>query len=112
MDPEDDDLNWLTEFEEMADETLGDGSACEQIHPIVEQWLQEWLSSEMPTPRSSVSQAVACLATEVINNAPEEIMNTLMEHCEEEDILQWIQGIVVIGQAFQTALNNGRLDDL
>ena len=112
MDPEDNDLSWLNEFEEMADEELGDGSACEQIHPIVEEWLREWLESDIPTPRSSVSQAVACLATEIINNTPENILNTLMEHCEEEEVLQWIQGILVTGQAFQTALSSGRLDDL
>ena len=112
MDPEDDNLNWLNEFEQMADETLGDGSACEQIHPIVEKWLQDWLESEIPTPRSSVSQAVACLATEIINNAPENLVNVLLEHCDEDDVLQWIQGILYTGQAFNEALTNGRLDDL
>ena len=112
MDPEDNDLSWLNEFEEMADEELGEGSACEQIHPIVETWLEEWLESEIPTPRSSVSQAVACLATEIINNTPENVLNALMEHCEEEEVLQWIQGILVTGQAFEEALRSGRLDDL
>jgi hypothetical protein len=82
------------------------------VHPIVERWLQEWLDSELPTPRSSVSQAVACLATEIINNAPEQIANVLMEHCDEDDVLQWIQGVLVTGQAFQSALDSGRLDDL
>ena len=112
MEPEDNDLNWLNEFEQMAEDELGEGSACDQIHPIVEKWLREWLESDIPTPRSSVSQAVACLATEIINNTPENILNALMEHCEEEEVLQWIQGVLVTGQAFQEALNNGRLDDL
>jgi hypothetical protein len=112
MESDDNDLHWLNDFERMADEELGDGSACEQVHPIVERWLQEWLDSELPTPRSSVSQAVACLATEIINNAPEQIVNVLMEHCDEDDVLQWIQGVLVTGQAFQSALDSGRLDDL
>jgi hypothetical protein len=113
MDPENDNLdNWLNEFEQMADETLGDGSACDQIHPIVEKWLQEWLESDEPAPRSSVSQAVACLATEVMNNAPENIISALLENCDEDDVLQWVQGVLYTGLAFQEALNNGRLDDL
>ena len=112
MEPENSDLNWLNEFEQMADDKLGDGSACEQVHPIVERWLQEWLDSDVPAPRSSVSQALACLATEIINNTPEHILDVLMEHCEEDDIFQWVQSILITGQAFESALNNGRLDDL
>ena len=112
MEPENNDLNWLNEFEQMADDKLGDGSACEQVHPIVERWLQEWLESDVPAPRSSVSQALACLATEIINNTPEHILDVLMEHCEEDDIFQWVQSILITGQAFGSALNSGRLDDL
>jgi hypothetical protein len=112
MKPEDNDLYWLEDFERMADEELGGGSACDQIHPIVERWLHEWLDSDIPTPRSSVSQAVACLATEIVGNSPEHILNVLMEQCEEDDVLQWIQGILITGQAFQKALDSGRLDDL
>lgn len=112
MGTEENDLGWLNEFEDMADRRLGNGSACEQIHPIVEHWLDEWLDSEMEPPRSSVSQALACLATEVISNTPDHILNVLMEHCDEEDISQWVQGILITGQAFQDALTNGRLDDL
>ncbi len=112
MNPEDNDLSWLDDFEQMADEELGDGSACEQIHPIVERWLQEWLEGDIPAPRSSVSQALACLATEIVNNAPEQVLSTLTEHCDEEEVMQWIQNILMTGQAFQEALDNGRLDDL
>ncbi len=112
MEPENNDLNWLNEFEQMADDKLGDGSACEQVHPIVERWLQEWLESDVPAPRSSVSQALACLATEIINNTPEHILDVLMEHCDEDDLFQWVQSILITGQAFGSALNNGRLDDL
>ncbi len=112
MDAEENDLGWLSEFEEMADEQLGMGSACEQVHPIVEKWLEEWLSSDAPAPRSSVSQALACLSTEIISNTPETILNVLMEHCDEEEVSQWVQGILMTGQAFQEALSSGRLDDL
>ena len=112
MNPNDDELHWLDEFEQMADDELGEGSACEQVHPIVERWLNEWLESDILEPRSSVSQALACLATEIISNAPESIVNVLMEHCEEDEVFQWIQGILITGQAFQEALDNGQLDDL
>ena len=105
-------LNWLNEFEQMADDKLGDGSACEQVHPIVESWLEEWLESDLPTPRSAVAQATACLATEIINNTPETILDVLMEHCDEDEVFQWVQSILITGQAFQAALSSGRLDDL
>jgi hypothetical protein len=112
MSPENNDPNWLDEFEQMADDKLGEGSACEQVHPIVERWLNEWLDSDITAPRSSVMQALACLATEIINNAPESIMEALENHCEEDEVYDWIQAILITGQAFQTALNEGRLDDL
>ena len=112
MDPDNNDLNWLDDFETMADQELGEGSACQQVHPIVEKWLEEWLDSDLPEPRSAVSQALACLATEILSNAPESVLNALMEHCEEDEVFQWVQGILITGQAFQDALNNGRLDDL
>ena len=112
MDTKDNDLNWLNDFEEMADEKLGDGSACEQIHPIVEHWLDEWLESEVPAPRSAVAQALACLATEVLNIMPESIVEALLAQCDEDEIYEWVQSILITGGAFQAALNSGRLDDL
>jgi hypothetical protein len=111
-DRKDRDLNWLDEFETMAEKELHQGSACKQIHPIVEGWLEEWLDSDLPEPRSSVSQALACLATEIMSNAPDSVLNALTENCEEDEVFQWIQGILITGQAFQDALKNGRLDDL
>jgi hypothetical protein len=112
LETKDNDLNWLNDFEEMADEKLGDGSACDQIHPIVERWLDEWLESDIPAPRSSVAQALACLATEVLNIMPESIVDALMAQCDEEEIYEWVQSILITGGAFQAALDKGRLDDL
>jgi hypothetical protein len=103
---------WWDDFAEMADEKLGDGSACQQIHPVVEKWFHEWLNSDIPAPRSAIAQATACLATEVLNDAPESIINVLTEHCDEETVYQWVQNILATGQAFQMSLDNGRLDDL
>jgi hypothetical protein len=107
-----DEMNWLHEFEDMANDQLNEGSACDQVHPIVERWLDNWLESDIPEPRSAVAQAVACLATEMIGNAPETLLKTLMEHCDEDEVMQWVQGILITGQAFQSALDKGQLDDL
>lgn len=116
MTPEPDDElwqnRWFDEFSDMADKQLGDGSACEQIHPIVEEWFVEWLNNETPPPRSSVMQALACLSTEVLNITPQPILDALTEHCDEDEVAEWIQNILATGQAFQTALDSGRLDDL
>jgi len=103
---------WLDEFETLADSELGEGSACQQVHPIVEAWHQEWLNSEIEEPRDAVSQAVACLAAEVLSSAPDVILNALIDYGGEEEVYQWIQGILITGQAFQSALDSGRLDDL
>jgi hypothetical protein len=104
--------NWYDDFENRADEELGDGSACEQIHPIVEKWFDEWLDSDPPEQRGSVLQAISCLSTEVVAVTPEEILSVLMENLDEDVIAEWVQGILMTGQAFQRALDSGRLDDL
>jgi hypothetical protein len=112
MNPEGNNLEWLDEFEQLANEQLDQGSACEQVHPIVENWLNDWLDSDFPEPRSSVSQALACLASEMLDNAPESILDTLLEHCDEDEVFAWVQGVLLTGQAFQKGLDDGLLDDL
>lgn len=115
MDSKNDKLSWLDEFETLANAELAElseGSACQQIHPIIETWHQEWLNSEIEEPRDSVTQAVACLATEMLGTAPDTILNALIEYGNEEEVYQWIQSILITGQAFQSALDSGRLDDL
>lgn len=111
---DDNDLGWLDPFEDLADEQLGDGSSCNQVHPIVEKWFQNWLDNEdAESPmRSSVSQAVSCLTTEVLINSPEPILNALLEHCDEDEVYDWIQDLLMIGKTFQQSLDNGQLDDL
>jgi hypothetical protein len=115
MPPEQDDgdLGWLDQFDDLADQELGDGSACAQIHPVVEKWYQAWLDdNDKPLLRSSVSQAVSCLATEIVNNTPDSILEALMQNCEEDDVFNWIENLLLTGKAFQEALDSGKLDDL
>lgn len=111
---ENNDLGWLDQFNELADQELGDGSSCGQVHPIVEKWFQKWLDNEEEEPplRSSVSQAISCLTTEVLVNSPEPIMNALLEHCDEDEVYDYIQDLLMIGKLFQQSLDNGQLDDL
>jgi hypothetical protein len=106
------DPQWLEEFNQMADEQLGHGSACEQVHPIVEQWLDKLLQGEPPASRPSVEQAMMCLATEVIATLPAEVMEIIAEVMDEDEFYVWIEQVLLIGRAFEMSLRNGELDDL
>jgi hypothetical protein len=107
------DLDWLQEFQDLADEQLGDGSACEQVHPIIEQWLDELLDGDPPDSRDSVWQAMACLTTEIMYKAtPEDLQQVLQANFDEQEVMAWVEGVLLIGRAFQMALDQGRLDDL
>ena len=57
-------------------------------------------------------QAVACLATEVLYSAPDELLDPLMEAVDEEALAMWVEHILLIGRAFESALRDGDLDDL
>ena len=107
------DPDWLEEFQALANSELSDGSACAQVHPIVERWLDELLEGDPPESRDSVWQALSCLTTEVIYKlTPENILDLLQEHFEEDEIATWLESVLLVGRAFQIALNDGRLDDL
>jgi hypothetical protein len=107
-----DDPRWLDEFEDLANRQLEDGSSCEQVHPVVEKWFHQLMEGEPPASRPSVVQAMACLSTEVLYNSPEDMMETLLEHMEEDDLALWIEHILLVGRAFEIALRSGELDDL
>lgn len=106
------DPDWLDEFQELADEQLGDGSACEQVHPIVEQWYVDALEADPPESRDAVLQAMACLSTELIIDSPDGLVEALAEFVDEDELALWVQHIVMVGRAFQVALDKGDLDDL
>ncbi|NLX08439.1 MAG: hypothetical protein GXY36_02165 [Chloroflexi bacterium] len=104
--------DWLDEFEDLANEKLGEGSACEQIHPIVAAWYQEVMAGDPPESRDAVWQAMQCLTTEVLNDIPTSIAEALEDDNLQEELSDWVTELLLVGRAFQTALNNGRLDDL
>jgi hypothetical protein len=106
------DDQWFDEFSEMADRRLGDGSACEQIHPVVEAWFEALNAQEPPPMRPSVEQALSCLATEVLNATPPAILDALVAHNDEDEVADWVLQMLVIGKAFQQALDAGELDDI
>jgi hypothetical protein len=107
-----DDPRWLDEFEDMANRQLDIGSSCDQVHPIVANWLEKLIEGERPTSRPSVEQAMACLSREIFNQAPEELVDTLLQHIDEDELEAWIEHVLLIGRAFETSLHNGDLDDL
>ncbi len=106
------DPQWLEEFQHLADEQLGHGSSCEQVHPIVERWFDKLLEGDPPTSRPSVEQAMACLTTEVMSTLPEEVVETISEVMDEEEFYVWIEQVLLIGRAFEMSLRDGELDDL
>lgn len=106
------DPKWLDEFEDLANRELDEGSSCEQIHPIVERWFQRLIEGEPPQSRDSVMQAMACLSTEVLYSTPDDLIESLTERMSEDDLATWIEHILLIGRAFESALRNGELDDL
>ena len=108
----DENPEWLRAFEELANNQLGEGSSCEQVHPIVARWFDKLMDSDPPASRDSVLQAMSCLATEVLYSSPDDVMNPLLEQAEEDDVALWIEQILLIGRAFEIALHNGELDDL
>ncbi|NDJ75262.1 MAG: hypothetical protein GYB65_03295 [Chloroflexi bacterium] len=103
---------WLDEFEDLANEQLTEGSACAQVHPIIAAWYEEIMDGDPPESRDAVWQALHCLTTEVLIDMPESVTKALDEHDVEEDLANWVTELLLVGRAFQIALDNGRLDDL
>jgi len=104
--------DWLEEIERFANEQLDDGSACEQVHPIVAAWYRELMAGDPPEARDSVWQALQCLTTEVLNDIPLSLVEVLAPKELDEDLADWVTEILLVGRAFQLALDRGRLDDL
>ncbi len=104
--------DWLRSIEDLANEQLGDGSACDQVHPIVARWFEQLMQGEPPLSRDAVQQALSCLATEVYYSTPEEVVEALEQALDEEDVILWVEQILLIGRAFECALRKGELDDL
>ncbi len=104
--------DWLDDFEELANRELADGSSCEQVHPIIERWYRQLMHREAPASRDSVLQAMACLSTEILYDAPEEVLEEVLKHVDEDALTSWIEYVLMIGRAFEGALHSGDLDDL
>lgn len=107
-----DEPDWLDDFEEFANRQLGDGSSCEQVHPIIEKWYRDLLQKEPPYSRPSVQQATACLATEILYDSPQEVLDEVMKHIDEDTLAVWIEYVLTIGRALEASLRDGGLDDL
>jgi hypothetical protein len=107
-----DEPDWLDEFRDLANRELEDGSACEQVHPIVERWYRDTLDSEPPESRDAVLQAMACLSTEILMHAPEDLTESILEHVDEDTLAGWIEYVLMVGRAFERSLSRGELDDL
>ena len=106
------DPDWLDEFQELANRELGEGSACEQVHPIVENWYHQLMHRETLASRDAVLQAMSCLSTEVLSDAPGEVLEEVLKHIDEEALASWVEYVLMIGRAFESALRSGELDDL
>ncbi len=107
-----DEPEWLDEFRELADRELGAGSSCEQVHPVVQRWYHDLLEAEPPPSRDSVLQAMACLSSEILAEAPPAFFDDESGKIDEDQLAGWVEYILMVGRAFEIALNNGALDDL
>ena len=104
---------WLDQFEELANEELTDGSACDQVHPIVAAWYAEIMGGDPPESRDSVWQAMHCLATETLEDIPQSLLEAIGDsEALQDDLADWVVELLLVGRAFQIALENGRMDDL
>jgi hypothetical protein len=103
---------WLEEFEDLANDMLVDGTACEQIHPIVSAWYEEAMAGDPPESRDSVWQAIQCLTTEALHDIPQAVSDLIVGEDAHEELSTWVTELLMIGRAFQMALDEGRLDDL
>lgn len=110
--PQDDSPDWLDIYEDLANNQLGYGSSCQQIHPIIESWFSKLMASDPPESRDSVIQAISCLATEVLYSSPENLIEPILQKAGEDELGIWIEQILLIGRAFEIALRKGELDDL
>jgi hypothetical protein len=104
--------DWLHEFQEMANRELGEGSACDQVHPVIEKWYQQLMQKEPPESRDAVMQAMSCLSTEILYNSPQDVLDAVLEHVNEDTLATWIEYVLMIGRAFEISLSKGELDDL
>lgn len=104
--------DWLDEFEDLANEELVEGSACDQVHPLIAAWYEEIMAGDPPESRDSVWQALHCLTTEALNDIPPVVASALAEHEIGDALEEWVTELLLVGRAFQLALDNGRLDDL
>lgn len=103
---------WLDEFRDLANRELEAGSSCEQVHPIVERWYQRLMDQPPPPSRDSVLQAMSCLSTEILYSAPEGLFEELAAQVDEETLSGWVEYILMVGRALESALRSGELDDL
>ncbi|MBE2267348.1 MAG: hypothetical protein IAE80_03890 [Anaerolinea sp.] len=104
--------DWLDEFEDLANRELSEGSSCEQVHPIVERWYRDLLQTEPPESRDSIMQAMACLSTEILYDLPQDMLDEVLKHVDEDILAGWVEYVLMIGRAFERGLKNGDLDDL
>jgi hypothetical protein len=55
---------------------------------------------------------MSCLSTEVLSDAPGEVLEEVLKHIDEEALASWVEYVLMIGRAFESALRSGELDDL
>ena len=74
--------------------------------------ISQLMQHEPPPSRDSVLQAMACLSTEILYDAPEDVLEEVLKHVDEDALTSWIEYVLMIGRAFEIALRSGDLDDL
>ena len=113
------DPKWLDEIQDLANQVLGspeNGSACEQVHPLIAKWYDDTLDemeTESVEDRPAVWQAMSCLATEIMLDAEvDDSLESLFETVDEDMLGMWIEHILLVGRRMEASLRDGELDDL
>jgi len=108
-------LDWLEEFERLADEVLSGRKTAPQlevIQPKIKAWYEATLDQDHPDERPTLNQALACLTTEIMTDMPTSLFEALVDKVDDEDVADWILDILMLGRAFEKALQSGKLDEL
>lgn len=107
-------LEWLEEFEHLAERILGQttSTATRDIHTYIKQWYEETMLGDFPSAPENVMQALTYLTNEILYDMPESIFKVVAPALDEDEVAVWLLEILILGRAFERAFQAGHFDNL